>query len=311
MELGQAILACLSLGLPGRAPLQPRRCSYRRKGKILDAMDYYNLLGVKRTARTEEIRAAFRRLAKRAHPDAHPHLSGQEKLAMHRQFIQLAHAYETLADPTRRLAYDRQYRPGAKATPRTAASASGGGSARPRRGAATTTGQARRARGAHQARRAAPTGDRARGSSPPPGARNKDELDDLMQDVQQLLYKFGLDLRQQFGQMLDKALDWALSVFVEVVTVLETNKSEAQSGQPDSQPPPSQPPPKPGAASAGPKPRAQKPPPEPPPNLDDELAALKQQVRNSGGRPRGRAPSSESVEEALQQIKERGGREKQ
>ena len=232
-------------------------------------MDYYNLLGVKRTARPEEIRTAFRRLAKRAHPDAHPHLTGEEKMAMHRQFIQLAHAYETLSDPGRRTAYDRDRRHGA--TPHRRAAPRG---------------------------RTAPRAQRRPRSPPtaPPG--ESDDLDGLLQEVQGLLDKFGLNMRQQFGEMLDNALDWALSVFLEVAAALE--KAEQETSKP--QTPPRRKPSQDKEASTAAKPT----PRRPPPNLDDELAALKQQVRSSGDRKRGRAPTSESVEEALQQIKERG-----
>lgn len=125
-----------------------------------------------------------------------------------------------------------------------------------------------------------------------------------MQEVQELLDKFGLNMRQQFGQMLDKALDWALSVFVEVVAALDSDRVEQEKAA--KREPPSKPPPR--AASSGAasstEGRGGEPPPSPP-NLDDELAALKQQVRSSGEKKRGRAPTPESVEEALQQIKER------
>lgn len=258
-------------------------------------MDLYNLLGVKHTARPEEIRTAFRRLAKRAHPDAHPHLSGPEKVAMHRQFIQLAQAYETLSDPARRHAYDREIRAGRKASTATDASAT----RKPGRRTAQGTGPRRTS-----ARRRPPPPP-----PPPPGGDETADLDSLRAEVQELLDKFGIDMRQQFGEILDKALDWALSVFVEVVTALEGNKAAKEA--PEAPRPPREEASAKSAASEDPP--KTKPPPKPPPrpkppppNLDDELAALKQQVRTSG--ERGRAPSPETVEEALQQIKNREGR---
>jgi curved DNA-binding protein CbpA len=280
-------------------------------------MDYYNLLGVRRGAHAEEIRGAFRRMAKRAHPDAHPHLSGEEKVAMHRQFIQLAHAYETLSDPRLRAAYDRKL--SASRADSSTSAKSQRTSARPHSPAGAAP-RAKRAAGAkprrassraHSSAGAAPRASAAAGARPrrsrpppPPPPGDSADLDSLMQDVQELLDKFGLNMRQQFGEMLDKALDWALSVFVEVVAALDTDRVEQEKAA--RKEPPGQPPPR--AASSGAASSTEGrggDSPSSPPNLDDELAALKQQVRSSGERKRGRAPTPESVEEALQQIKER------
>ena len=66
------------------------------------ARDYYADLGVGRDASTDEIKRAFRRLARDSHPDANPgdpHAEGR--------FRQVAEAYEVLSDPTRRAAFDR------------------------------------------------------------------------------------------------------------------------------------------------------------------------------------------------------------
>jgi hypothetical protein len=134
-----------------------------------------------------------------------------------------------------------------------------------------------------------------------------------MKDVENLLGKFGLDMRQQFGEMLDTALDWALSVFMEVVSALDmAEKKQERATQPPSrdQPPgeaPPQDPPSgnPSSHRPGDEAGAGSNPAQAEPSLDDELAALKKQVRSSGDRSRGRAPTPESVEEALEQIKER------
>lgn len=65
--------------------------------------DYYQILGVERTATADEIKRAFRRLAKEHHPDAQ---RGDKKEA-ERKFRKIAEAYEVLSDPDKRAQYDR------------------------------------------------------------------------------------------------------------------------------------------------------------------------------------------------------------
>ena len=76
--------------------------------------DYYALLGVTPAAGAREIRAAFRHLAKRLHPDVSRLPSAADR------FRRVMEAYETLGDPVRRAAYDAAYRSGLS-TPRPAA----------------------------------------------------------------------------------------------------------------------------------------------------------------------------------------------
>ena len=64
--------------------------------------DYYEVLGVDRTASQEDIKKAFRRLARETHPDANPGDPGAEQ-----RFRQIAEAYEVLSDPQKRARYDR------------------------------------------------------------------------------------------------------------------------------------------------------------------------------------------------------------
>ncbi len=66
------------------------------------AKDYYATLGVARDASAEDIKKAFRRLARETHPDANPGDAAAEA-----RFREVAEAYEVLSDPERRRRYDR------------------------------------------------------------------------------------------------------------------------------------------------------------------------------------------------------------
>ncbi|MCW2523053.1 MAG: molecular chaperone DnaJ [Frankiales bacterium] len=65
------------------------------------ARDYYEVLGVSRSASAEELQSAFRTLARRYHPDINSDPAAEER------FKELNEAYHVLADPDSRARYDR------------------------------------------------------------------------------------------------------------------------------------------------------------------------------------------------------------
>ena len=64
-------------------------------------MDFYSILGVPQEASTDDIKRAYRRLARRYHPGVNPGDRAAEEM-----FERIVEAYETLVDPGRRRQYD-------------------------------------------------------------------------------------------------------------------------------------------------------------------------------------------------------------
>jgi len=63
--------------------------------------DYYEILGVSRTADEKEIKAAYRKLARKNHPDVNPGDKAAEE-----RFKDISEAYEVLSDSDKRQKYD-------------------------------------------------------------------------------------------------------------------------------------------------------------------------------------------------------------
>jgi molecular chaperone DnaJ len=71
--------------------------------------DFYSELGVAKTATADEIKKAYRKLARANHPDSHPGDSADAK-AKHEKFKAVAEAYDVIGDPEKRKKYDEARR---------------------------------------------------------------------------------------------------------------------------------------------------------------------------------------------------------
>ena len=65
--------------------------------------DYYEVLGVSKNATDDELKKAYRKLAKQYHPDANP----DNKEEAEKKFKEINEAYETLSDSQKRKMYDQ------------------------------------------------------------------------------------------------------------------------------------------------------------------------------------------------------------
>lgn len=69
----------------------------------VDYKDYYKILGVARTAGADEIKSAYRKLARKYHPDMHP---DAKKAEMSEKFKDINEAYDVLSDTKKKSMYD-------------------------------------------------------------------------------------------------------------------------------------------------------------------------------------------------------------
>ena len=73
----------------------------RYEGRFMDHKDYYKVMGVSQTATDKEIKLAYRRLARKYHPDISKEKDAEE------HFKEVGEAYEVLKDPEKRKVYDQ------------------------------------------------------------------------------------------------------------------------------------------------------------------------------------------------------------
>lgn len=86
--------------------------------------DFYDILGVAENASQDEIKRAYRKLAKKYHPDANPDDSEAEE-----RFKEISEAYRVLSDPERRQKYDRMRKFGGRGAFSRGRPGGGGGAA--------------------------------------------------------------------------------------------------------------------------------------------------------------------------------------
>ena len=166
-------------------------------------IDYYELLQVAPTVSTEEIRKAFRRLAKQYHPDLQQHKSEADRREAQRRFVQLTQAYETLSHSAKRQAYDSQWW--------------------------RTTQQAKRSQTHQKASTNTSSSQTRKRSYERPREDFTDfaetSLEDLLKDVEGLLKQFGV----QRTDPLELLLEWARRVYREVMEAWHEENSSPHS----------------------------------------------------------------------------------
>ncbi|MEE4292260.1 MAG: DnaJ domain-containing protein, partial [Cycloclasticus sp.] len=67
----------------------------------MEYIDYYKILGISKNAPTKEIKSAYRKLARKYHPDVNPNDKAAEQ-----KFKEINEANEVLSDPEKRKKYD-------------------------------------------------------------------------------------------------------------------------------------------------------------------------------------------------------------
>jgi DnaJ-class molecular chaperone len=95
----------------------------RALAKLVDDLDYYQLLELERAAPASLIKTAYYSASRKFHPDANRHLEGPDRESLERVAKRVSEAYQVLRDARRRGAYDEQLAAGANRIPLTLAEA--------------------------------------------------------------------------------------------------------------------------------------------------------------------------------------------
>jgi len=198
---------------------------------IPDMSDHYNLLGVSPSASADELRKAFRREAKRCHPDLFADRPVQERESHRLRFIQLAQAYQLLSDPEQRKAYDyrlaaERERQQAGTSRRVApeferARTGGAGSKRESPRTANSSGNERSPRSPGSRESGQTAGQKG------PRSQTRDpssELREILKEAEHSLSRFGMDLRQPADVVLEELLDWARALYRDLVGAVRRSR---------------------------------------------------------------------------------------
>ena len=100
------------LSAPGtvrfRRPLAVSAACATASSETASSSSFYDVLGISAGATSDEIKAAYRRLARSCHPDVAASAGGERKSSAADEFMRLHAAYSTLSDPEKRADYDRR-----------------------------------------------------------------------------------------------------------------------------------------------------------------------------------------------------------
>ncbi len=89
----------------------------RALSKLVDDLDYYQLLELERGAPASVVKRAYYDASRKFHPDANRHLAGADRDALGRIAKRISEAYQVLRDARRRMAYDEQLTGGTNRIP--------------------------------------------------------------------------------------------------------------------------------------------------------------------------------------------------
>ncbi|KAF4373071.1 hypothetical protein CsatB_008409 [Cannabis sativa] len=80
----------------------------KRASHVASTSSLYDVLGIRMEATCQEIKTAYRRLARVVHPDVAASVANSQSSASADEFMKIHEAYSTLSDPDRRADYDRR-----------------------------------------------------------------------------------------------------------------------------------------------------------------------------------------------------------
>ena len=230
--------------------------------------NYYTLFEVPPSADVTLIRSAFRKKAKSCHPDLFQQLPAEERQSRQKEFVKLTQAYEILADPQKRLIFDRELA-------KSATKARKPHDQKNRRSSSFSSSSS-----SFKQKNKFSANPKESSTSEP-----EDSLEDLLKDVEEMLGKFGLN----FKDPLEMLVEWARNIFQEITEMAndQTDNNKSYRQQKNAQ-----------TASTY---------KEPLDNLEAELERLKREI-NAGSKAAASAQANyteNEIEEELRSIKKK------